>query len=190
MGEAIGVPAAAAVAAGEHAKAAQSWLYQGDEGSELLIKANFLHQNIDPSGLANEISAASTTLDMSKAKLYQAHQAFYDGDFTKYEQLVSSLKSKLPTVSANKQRTSVSDNVTEDTKDNTSPAIKLSEAWKMYVADKGQNWRRAVAGENQRFYEILFYVAGDIPVDGITKQHIRKALLVAKNLRLLIPFTI
>lgn len=182
MGKAIGDPAAAAVAAGEHAKAAQSWLYQGDEGSELLIKANFLHQNIDPSGLANEISAASTTLDMSKAKLYQAYQAFYDGDFTKYEQLVSSLKSKLPTVSTSKQCTSISDNVTVDTKDKTPPTIKLSETWKMYVADKGQKWRRSVAGENQRFYDVLFYVVGDIPVDSISKQHIREALRVAENL--------
>jgi len=182
MGETISDPAATAAAAGEHAKAAQSWVYQGDEGSELLIKANFLHQNIDPSSLANEISAASTTLDMSKAKLYQAYQAFYDGDFTKYEQLVSSLKSKLPTVSASKQRIPESDNVTMNTKDNTPPAIKLSEAWKMYVADKGQKWRRSVAGENQRFYEVLLYVVGDVPVDSITKQHIREALLVAKNL--------
>jgi integrase len=182
MGEMISNPAATAAAAGEHAKAAQSWVYQGDEGSELLIKANFLHQNIDPSSLAKEISAASTTLDMSKAKLYQAYQAFYDGDFTKYEQLVNSLKSKLPTVSASKQRIPLSDSVTTNEKDNTSPAIKLSEAWKMYVADKGQKWRRAVAGENQRFYEILFYVVGDIPVDGISRQQIREALRVAENL--------
>ncbi|MEE4411315.1 MULTISPECIES: hypothetical protein [unclassified Serratia (in: enterobacteria)] len=178
MGETISDPAATAAAAGEHAKAAQSWVYQGDEGSELLIKANFLHQNIDPSSLAKEISAASTTLDMSKAKLYQAYQAFYDGDFPMYEQLVSSLKSKLPS----SQRLTASDNVTIDAKDNTPPAIKLSEAWKMYVADKGQKWRRSVAGENQRFYEVLLYVVGDVPVDGITKQHIREALLVAKNL--------
>lgn len=157
-------------------------MYEGKEGSEQLIRANFLHQNIDPSCLANEISDASITLDMSKAKLYQAYQAFYDGDFTKHEQLVSSLKSKLPTVSASKQRISLSDNVTIDAKDNTYPAIKLSEAWKMYVADKGQKWRRAVAGENQRFYEVLLYVVGDVPVDSITKQHIREALLVAKNL--------
>lgn len=159
-------------------------MYEGKEGSEQLIRANFLHQNIDPSCLANEISDASITLDMSKAKLYQAYQAFYDGDFTKHEQLVSSLKSKLPTVSASKQRISLSDNVTIDAKDNTYPAIKLSEAWKMYVADKGQKWRRAVAGENQRFYEVLLYVVGDVPVDSITKQHIREALLVAKNLLL------
>lgn len=182
MGETISDPTAAAAAAGEYAKAAQTWLYQGDEGSELLIKANFLHQNIDPSSLAKEISAASTTLDMSKAKLYQAYQAFYDGDFTKYEQLVSSLKSKLPTVSASKQRTPVSDNVTMNAKDKTPPAIKLSAAWKMYVTDKGQKWRRSVAGENQRFYEVLLYVVGDIPVDDITKQHIREALRVAENL--------
>lgn len=182
LGMPIDDPAAAASAAGEYAKSAMSWVYEGKEGSEQLIKANFLHQNIDPSGLANEISDASTTLDMSKAKLYQAYQAFYDGDFTKHEQLVSSLKSKLPTVFPSSQRIPASDNVTIDAKDNTSPAIKLSEAWEMYVADKGQKWRRAVAGENQRFYEILFYVAGDIPVDGITKQHIREALQVAKNL--------
>ncbi|CAI1618635.1 hypothetical protein [Serratia entomophila] len=182
MEETIDDPTAVAAAAGEHAKEAQSWLYQGDEGSEQLIKANFLHQNIDPSSLANEISAASTTLDMSKAKLYQAYQAFYDGDFTKYEQLVSSLKSKLPTVSTSKQCISISDNVTVDTKDKTPPTIKLSEAWKMYVADKGQKWRRSVAGENQRFYDVLFYVVGDIPVDSISKQHIREALRVAENL--------
>lgn len=182
IGETISDPATAATAAGGYAKAAQTWLYQGDEGSEQLIKANFLHQNIDTSYLTSEISAASTTLDMSKAKLYQAYQAFYDGDFTKYEQLVSSLKSKLLTVSPSTQRTSISDRVTEITNDIPSPAIKLSEAWKMYVTDKGQKWRRSVAGENQRFYEVLLHVVGDIPVDSITRKHINQALLVAENL--------
>ncbi|EPF5499143.1 hypothetical protein ACSS8S_002896 [Yersinia enterocolitica] len=182
IGETISDPATAATAAGGYAKAAQTWLYQGDEGSEQLIKANFLHQNIDTSYLTSEISAASTTLDMSKAKLYQAYQAFYDGDFTKYEQLVSSLKSKLLTVSPSSQRILVSDRVTEIAKDISSPTIKLSEAWKMYVTDKGQKWRRSVAGENQRFYGVLLHVVGDIPVDSITKKHINQALLVTENL--------
>ncbi|PHZ25550.1 tyrosine-type recombinase/integrase [Yersinia massiliensis] len=182
MGTPIIKPEDTADAAYGYAKAAQSWVFEGNDGTVNLIKNHFQHQNIDPSSLSNEISEASTKLDMSKSKVYQAYQAFYNGDFLKYEQLVNSLKSQLSTESHLSHNSIKRDAVTSKPELCNNQAIKLSEAWKMFVQEKGNHWRLPVAKENQRFYEVLLLVVGDIPVDVITKQHIRDALQVAKNL--------
>ncbi|MBT0604842.1 recombinase XerC, partial [Klebsiella quasipneumoniae] len=58
----------------------------------------------------------------------------------------------------------------------------LSDAWKLFVAEKGKNWAITIARENNRFYEVLKHVLGDIPVGSITKQHIRQTLAVIENL--------
>ncbi|EPV8936325.1 tyrosine-type recombinase/integrase, partial [Yersinia enterocolitica] len=165
MGTPIIKPEDTAGQAHEYAKAAQSWVFEGNDGTVNLIKNHFQHQNIDPSSLSNEISEASTKLDMSKSKVYQAYQAFYNGDFLKYEQLVNSLKSQLSTESHLSHNSIKRDTVTSKPEVCNNPAIKLSEAWKMFVQEKGNHWRLPVAKENQRFYEVLLLVVGDIPVD-------------------------
>ena len=182
MGEPITTPKNTAGEASEYAEVAQSWVYEADEGTETLFKNHFQSQNIDPLLLSNEISEASTKLDISKSKLYQAYQAFYSGDFLKYEQLVNSLKSQLSTESHLSHNSIKCDGVTNKSELSINPAIKLSAAWKMFIEEKGKHWRLPTANENNRFYEVLFFIVGDIPVDTINKQHIRDALLIAKNL--------
>lgn len=52
----------------------------------------------------------------------------------------------------------------------------------MFTSEKGKGWAVAVANENQRFYDVLLCVIGDLPVGVITKQQIRQTLEVIKNL--------
>ena len=52
----------------------------------------------------------------------------------------------------------------------------------MFTTEKGRGWAAAVANENQRFYDVLMQVIGDLPVGAITKQHIRQTLAVIENL--------
>lgn len=124
-------------------------------------------------------------IDMSLAMKYQAYEAFYSDDFLKYRQILDSLKGQVKSIAdkANVQElTPIQSPSPQQAISRSSSAVTLSEAWKIYVADKGQKWRKSVAGENQRFYEVLLYVVGDNPIVGITKQHIREALRVAENL--------
>ena len=47
---------------------------------------------------------------------------------------------------------------------------RLLEAWNDYIKDKGQKWRKQTANENQRFFDVLYHVVGDVPVDSVKKQ--------------------
>ncbi|MDA6779121.1 tyrosine-type recombinase/integrase [Escherichia coli] len=52
----------------------------------------------------------------------------------------------------------------------------------MFTAEKGKGWAATIANENQRYYDVLIYVVGDLPVYSISKQNIRQTLEVVKNL--------
>jgi hypothetical protein len=47
---------------------------------------------------------------------------------------------------------------------------------------EGKTWAITIARENNRFYEVLMHVLGDVPVGSINKQHIRQTLAVIENL--------
>lgn len=165
-------------------------MYSGSEFGLEALKYSLQHRGINPVGLPSEMLDVASQIDMSQAMKLQAYEAFYAGDLLRYRQILDSLKGQIPALVTTDNNaptpTPCKTNKAPRKAPNSSPtthtAVKLSVAWEMYVTDKGQNWRRSVAGENQRFYEILLYVVGDIPVDGITKQHIRESLRVAENL--------
>ncbi|WP_273848560.1 tyrosine-type recombinase/integrase [Serratia liquefaciens] len=160
-----------------YARATIDNIHSGSDFGLAAIKHSLRYRGINPEGLPEEMSDVVSQIDMSLAMKYQAYEAFYSDDFLKYRQILGSLKEQVKILSDKKPI----QNHTPQQQPSAS-AIRLSEAWKMYVADKGQKWRRSVASENQRFYEVLLYVVGDISVDGISRQQIREALRVAENL--------
>ncbi|MGM1186795.1 tyrosine-type recombinase/integrase [Serratia liquefaciens] len=165
-----------------HAQSIMDNMYSGSEFGLAALKHSLQHRGINPSGLPDEMLDVVSQIDMSQAMKLQAYEAFYSGDLLKYRQILDSLKGQIPDKSPQAVTTATAPPTPAHASNTTYSAVTLSVAWEMYVTDKGQNWRRSVTGENQRFYEVLLYVVGDIPVDGITKQHIREALRVAENL--------
>ncbi len=165
-----------------HAQSIMDNMYSGSEFGLAALKHSLQHRGINPSGLPDEMLDVVSQIDMSQAMKLQAYEAFYSGDLLKYRQILDSLKGQIPDKSPQAVTTDTAPPTPAHASNTTYSAVTLSVAWEMYVTDKGQNWRRSVTGENQRFYEVLLYVVGDIPVDGITKQHIREALRVAENL--------
>lgn len=163
-------------AANEYVKVGLSWLYEGNEGTERILRQNFLDQKIAPTQLLAEISEAGNLLDLSQAKLYQAYKAFYAGNITEYEDLVSHLKPPIVPSQLNQE------GITLSGKDNQKQSMKLSEAWDMFTKEKGKYWRKSTANENQRFYDVLFHTVGDTSIDLVTRQNIRRALHTAEML--------
>lgn len=132
--------------------------------------------------LANQVGAA---LDMSRATVAQAYEAFYSKDLLRYRQLIATLQNQLEEQKLKSSPQSIvetSQAFSTEVKASASQAIKLSEAWTQYVEEKGQKWRAGIANENQRFFDVLIYVIGDKPIDRVTKQDIREALKVTENL--------
>ncbi|BAO34133.1 TPA: DUF3258 domain-containing protein [Serratia marcescens] len=160
-----------------YARATIDNIHSGSDFGLAALKHSLRHKGINPEGLPDEMSDVVSQIDMSLAMKHQAYEAFYSDDFLKYRQILGSLKEQVKSLSDRAPSQNHAPQV-----QSPSSAVKLSEAWKMYVADKGQKWRRSVASENQRFYDVLFLVVGDIPVDSVTKQHIREALKIAENL--------
>lgn len=114
---------------------------------------------------------------MHQAMLHQAYDAFYSGDIVRYRALVESMQSQLTETETRKKPAARQAVATVD-----APAPLLSDAWKLFVAEKGKNWAITIARENNRFYEVLIHVLGDVPVGSITKQYIRQTLAVIENL--------
>ncbi len=136
-----------------------------------------------------QINAVASQVDMNQALMSQAYHAFYSGELARYRQLVDAMKAQLQEAEQAQEppAPTKAKKVKEQAKDSPSEApttscMTLSEAWNGYVRDKGQKWRKQTANENQRFYEVLFHVVGDIPVNQITKQHIRESIEVTANL--------
>ncbi|MCY3512459.1 tyrosine-type recombinase/integrase [Klebsiella michiganensis] len=157
-------------------------VYSGDDSTARMLLAT-LHQKKVSFG-QNDIEQAyevAGQIDMHQTMLHQAYEAFYAGDIVRYRALVDSMQSQLAETERLKKPAAKQAVVTVDVpNDDTTPL--LSEAWKLFVAEKGKTWAITIARENNRFYEVLMHVLGDIPVGSITKQHIRQTLAVIENL--------
>lgn len=157
-------------------------VYSGDDSTARMLLAT-LHQKKVSFG-QNDIEQAyevAGQIDMHQTMLHQAYEAFYSGDIVRYRALVESMQSQLAETERRKKPAAKQAVATVDAPDDDNTPL-LSEAWKLFVAEKGKNWAITIARENNRFYEVLMHVLGDIPVGSITKQHIRQALAVIENL--------
>ncbi|EOU9590349.1 tyrosine-type recombinase/integrase [Klebsiella aerogenes] len=157
-------------------------VYSGDDSTARMMlaalhqkKVAFSQKNLDQ---AYEVAGQ---IDMHQAMLHQAYDAFYSGDIVRYRALVDSMQSQLVETERRKKPATKQAVVTVDAPDDDNTPL-LSEAWKLFVAEKGKTWAITIARENNRFYEVLMHVLGDIPVGSITKQHIRQTLAVIENL--------
>ncbi|HBM7350280.1 TPA: DUF3258 domain-containing protein [Klebsiella oxytoca] len=157
-------------------------VYSGDDSTARMLLAT-LHQKKVSFGQRDLDQAYEVAgqIDMHQAMLHQAYEAFYAGDIVRYRALVESMQSQLAETEKLKKPATKQAVVTVDApNDDTTPL--LSDAWKLFVAEKGKTWVITIARENNRFYEVLMHVLGDIPVGSITKQHIRQTLAVIENL--------
>ncbi|MBC4084164.1 DUF3258 domain-containing protein [Klebsiella pneumoniae] len=157
-------------------------VYNGDDSTARMLLAT-LHQKKVSFG-QNDLEQAykvAAEIDMHQAMLHQAYEAFYSGDIVRYRALVDSMQSQLVETERRKKPATKQAVVTVDAPDDDNTPL-LSEAWKLFVAEKGKTWAITIARENHRFYEVLMHVLGDIPVGSITKQHIRQTLAVIENL--------
>ncbi|KHN91970.1 recombinase XerC [Pectobacterium actinidiae] len=161
-------------------------MYNGNDISARMMTAALKKKmlTVNESDL-DQIHHIASQIDMNQAFMSQAYEAFYSGDLIRYQQILDSMASALqkaaPTDKAVLQESFPQNKVALD---ETSPAIgpTLLEVWNEYIKDKGQKWRKQTANENQRFFDVLYHVVGDVPVDSVTKQHVRDSLKVAENL--------
>lgn len=157
-------------------------VYNGDDSTARMLLAT-LHQK-KVSFCQNDVEQAyevAGQIDMHQAMLHQAYEAFYSGDIVRYRSLVESMQSQLTETETRKKPAARQAVATVDAPDDGNTPL-LSDAWKLFVAEKGKNWAITIARENNRFYEVLIHVLGDVPVGSITKQHIRQTLAVIENL--------
>ena len=157
-------------------------VYSGDDSTARMLLAT-LHQKEVSFG-QNDVEQAyevAGQIDMHQAMLHQAYEAFYSGDIVRYRALVDSMQSQLAETERRKKPAAKQAVATVDAPDDDTTPL-LSEAWKLFVAEKGKTWAITIARENNRFYEVLMHVLGDVPVGSITKQHIRQTLAVIENL--------
>lgn len=157
-------------------------VYNGDETTARMLLAT-LHQKNVSFGQRDLDQAYEVAgqIDMHQAMLHQAYEAFYAGDIVRYRALVESMQSQLAETEKLKKPATKQAVATVDAPNDDNTPL-LSEAWKLFVAEKGKTWVITIARENNRFYEVLTHVLGDIPVGSITKQHIRQTLAVIENL--------
>ncbi|HCM6363021.1 TPA: DUF3258 domain-containing protein, partial [Klebsiella pneumoniae] len=157
-------------------------VYSGDDSTARMLLAT-LHQKKVSFGQRDLDQAYEVAgqIDMHQAMLHQAYEAFYAGDIVRYRALVDSMQSQLVETERRKKPATKQAVATVDAPDDDNTPL-LSEAWKLFVAEKGKNWAITIARENNRFYEVLMHVLGDVPVGSITKQHIRQTLEVIENL--------
>ncbi|EPY3938759.1 tyrosine-type recombinase/integrase [Klebsiella pneumoniae] len=157
-------------------------VYSGDDSTARMMlaalhqkKVAFSEKNLDQ---AHEVAGQ---IDLHQAMLHQAYDAFYSGDIVRYRALVESMQSQLADTEKLKKPVIKQAVATVEAPEADNTPL-LSEAWKLFVAEKGKTWAITIARENNRFYEVLMHVLGDVPVGSITKQHIRQTLAVIENL--------
>lgn len=177
--ESVISPTASVTEAGGRAQAHLNRVYSGDDTTARMLLAT-LHRKrvaVEPGQveLAHEVAGQ---IDLHQAMLQQAYEAFYSGDLIRYRSLLEEMQSQL-TATERSKKPAPKPAVTAVDEDNTP---LLSEAWRLFVEERGGKWKVGVANENQRFYAVLFHTLGDLPVGSITKQHIRQTLNVIKNL--------
>lgn len=157
-------------------------VYSGDDSTARMLLATLFKKKVsfdqDDVEQAHEVAGQ---IDMHQAMLQQAYDAFYSGDLVRYRTLVDEMQSKL-TEAERLKKPAAKQAVVPTVKSESHDTPLLSVAWKMFTTEKGKGWAAAVANENQRFYDVLMHVIGDLPVGAITKQHIRKTLTVIENL--------
>ncbi|WP_264650500.1 tyrosine-type recombinase/integrase [Candidatus Symbiopectobacterium sp. NZEC151] len=158
-------------------------MYNGDNFSARMITAalRMKRLTVNESDL-EQIHHIASQIDMNQALMSQAYEAFYSGDLPRYQQIIDSMGSALQNAVSPVNPTPVEQNMTTIAETETAHGPRLLEAWHDFRKDKGQKWRKQTANENQRFFDVLYHVVGNIPVDKISKQHIREALKVAENL--------
>lgn len=157
-------------------------VYSGEDSTARMLLAT-LHQKKVSFG-QNDVEQAyevAGQIDMHQAMLHQAYAAFYAGDIVQYRSLVDSMQSQLAETEKLK-KTVIKQAVATVEAPEADNTPLLSEAWKLFVAEKGKTWAITIARENNRFYEVLMHVLGNVPVGSITKQHIRQTLAVIENL--------
>lgn len=157
-------------------------VYSGDDSTARMLLAT-LHQKKVSFG-QNDVEQAyevAGQIDMHQAMLHQAYDAFYSGDIVRYRALVESMQSQLADTEKLKKPVIKQAVATVEAPEADNTPL-LSDAWKLFVAEKGKNWAITIARENNRFYEVLIHVLGDVPVGSITKQHIRQTLAVIENM--------
>ncbi|EPG3109400.1 tyrosine-type recombinase/integrase [Klebsiella aerogenes] len=175
-------PAASVTEAKGRADIHLNRVYNGDDSTARMLLAT-LHQKKVSFGQRDLDQAYEVAgqIDMHQAMLHQAYEAFYSGDIVRYRSLVASMQSQLTETERRKKPATKQAVVTVDAPEDDNTPL-LSEAWTLFVAEKGKTWAITIARENNRFYEVLMHVLGDIPVGSITKQHIRQTLAVIENL--------
>ncbi|TCB98238.1 DUF3258 domain-containing protein [Kosakonia quasisacchari] len=158
-------------------------MYSGDDMTARMMIAALKTKKLDVKDAdLDQINRVSSQIDMNQALMSQAYEAFYSRDLTRYQQIIDSMGSALQNAVPPVNPAPVEQNIETITEAAPASGPRLLEAWYDYIKDKGQKWRKQTANENQRFFDILYHVVGDIPVDKISKQHIREALKVAENL--------
>lgn len=158
-------------------------MYNGNDISARMMTAALRKQmlTVNESDL-DQVHHIASQIDMNQALMSQAYEAFYSGDLTRYQQIINSMGSALQNAIPAVTPAPMEQNTAATAETEPAHSPRLLETWSDYIKDKGQHWRKQTASENQRFFDVLYHVVGDIPVDKISKQHIREALKVAGNL--------
>ena len=158
-------------------------MYNGNDISARMMTAALRKQmlTVNESDL-DQVHHIASQIDMNQALMSQAYEAFYSGDLTRYQQIINSMGSALQNAIPAVTPAPMEQNTATSAETEPAHSPRLLEIWSDYIKDKGQHWRKQTASENQRFFDVLYHVVGDIPVDKISKQHIREALKVAGNL--------
>lgn len=157
-------------------------VYSGDDSTARMLLATLFQKKVsfDQNDVEQAYEVAGQ-IDLHQAMLQQAYDAFYSGDLVRYRSLVEEMQFKLKEAERSK-KPAVKQAVSPSVEAESHNTPLLSVAWKMFTTEKGKGWAAAVANENQRFYDVLLHVIGDLPVGAITKQHIRQTLDVIENL--------
>ncbi|MDM3066127.1 tyrosine-type recombinase/integrase [Citrobacter sp. CK180] len=158
-------------------------MYNGNDFSARMMTAALRMKmlTVNESDL-DQVHHVASQIDMNQALMSQAYEAFYSGDLTRYQQIIDSMGSALQNAIPAVNPAPIEQNTATIAEPESAYSPRLLEAWNDYIKDKGQKWRKQTANENQRFFDVLYHVVGDIPVDSVTKQHIRDSLKVAENL--------
>ncbi|HCS6362951.1 TPA: DUF3258 domain-containing protein [Escherichia coli] len=158
-------------------------MYSGEDMTAQMMVAALKMKKLDVNESdLDQVHHIASQIDMNQALMSQAYEAFYSRDLTRYQQIIDSMGSALQNAIPPVNPAPVEQNIETITEAAPASGPRLLEAWYDYIKDKGQKWRKQTANENQRFFDVLYHVVGDIPVDKISKQHIREALKVAENL--------
>ncbi|MEJ8325439.1 tyrosine-type recombinase/integrase [Kosakonia sacchari] len=158
-------------------------MYSGDDMTAQMMIAALKMKKLDVKDAdLDQINRVSSQIDMNQALMSQAYEAFYSRDLTRYQQIIDSMGAALQNAVPPVNLPPVEQNIETIAEAEPAPGPRLLEAWGDYIKDKGQKWRKQTANENQRFFDVLYHVVGDVPVDSVKKQHIRDSLKVAENL--------